>query len=95
MNLNDLTNLLVAFSNINVTNQAILLALIIVIAVIVYKIIDDRKFKKYYDDMKNEKNKEIERLADDNRRYRDIYLNNIGIAQEQINQMSAANMNGD
>lgn len=95
MNLNDLTNLVIAFSNINVTNQTILLALIIVLAVVIYKIIDDRKFKKYYDDMKSEKNKEIERLADDNRRYRDIYLRSIGFAQEQIDQMSAAKLNGE
>lgn len=44
--------------------------------------------------MKNEKNKEIERLADDNRRYRDVYLKLRGINQEEIDAASAANING-
>ena len=90
----DLTNLLIAFGNINVTNKTLGFAFLIIIAFITCKILDDRKFKKYYDDMKKEKNKEIERLADDNRRYRDIYLKSLGISQEQIDKMSAANMKG-
>ena len=45
--------------------------------------------------MKNEKNKEIERLADDNRRYRDVYLRALGINQEDIDIASAANVRGD
>lgn len=44
--------------------------------------------------MKSEKNKEIERLADDNRRYRDIYLKSLGFNQEQVDVISAANMKG-
>lgn len=92
--MNELTNLLTVFGNIPIDNKKLLLAFIIVIGILVYKFLDDRKHIKYYEDMKSEKNKEIERLADDNRRYRDIYLKSFGLTQEQINQISAANMKG-
>lgn len=88
----EITKLLTAFGNIQITTKTLWLAIIIVIGVLLYKIFDDHKFKKYYDDMKNEKNKEIERLADDNRRYREVYLKNIGVSQEQIDDMSAVKL---
>lgn len=88
----EITKLLTAFGNIQITTKTLWLAIIIVIGVLLYKIFDDHKFKKYYDDMKNEKNKEIERLADDNRRYREVYLKNIGVSQEQIDEMSAVKL---
>jgi len=90
--MDEITKLLIAFGNIQITTKTLWLAIIIVIGVLLYKIFDDHKFKKYYDDMKNEKNKEIERLADDNRRYREVYLKNIGVSQEQIDDMSAVKL---
>ena len=92
--MNELTNLLIAFGKIPVNNKTLIFALILLAGFLCYKFFDDRKHFKYYNDMKNEKNKEIERLADDNRRYRDIYLNQQGFAKEQIDSMSAANMKG-
>ena len=88
----EITKLLIAFGNIQITTKTLWLAIIIVIGILLYKIFDDHKFKKYYNDMKNEKNKEIERLADDNRRYRDIYLRGLGVKQDEVDVMSAANM---
>ena len=90
----EITKLLIAFGNIQITTKTLIFAVIVVIGILLYKFFDDLKFKKYYNDMKNEKNKEIERLADDNRRYRDIYLKSLGINQEQVDVMSAANMKG-
>ena len=92
--MNELTNLLLILEKIPITNKTLGLAVALVIGLIIYKVIDDKKQLKYYNDMKAEKNKEIERLADDNRRYRDIYLKGLGISQEQVNEMSAANMKG-
>ena len=90
----NLTDLLSTFGSIPMTNKTILFAIVMVIGVHGYKFLDDHKFRKYYDDMKSEKNKEIERLADDNRRYRDIYLKSLGFNQEQVDVISAANMKG-
>lgn len=90
----DLANLLSIFGKIPITNKTLIFSFLLIVGILGYKFLDDRKFRKYYDDMKSEKNKEIERLADDNRRYRDIYLKSIGIDQNQINVMSAADMNG-
>jgi hypothetical protein len=91
----ELTDLLIAFSSIQINNKTVMLASIIAIGVFIRKFFSDRKFDKYYNDMKQEKNKEIERLADDNRRYRDIYLSSLGIKQAEINQISAANVKGE
>lgn len=94
VSMNELTNLLLILEKIPITNKTLGLAVALVVGLIIYKVIDDKKQLKYYNDMKAEKNKEIERLADDNRRYRDIYLKGLGISQEQVNEMSAANMKG-
>ena len=88
----DITKFLDVFSNIPINKYTVLLAGIVSLCLIIFKVMEDNKFNKYYDDMKNEKNKEIERLADDNRRYRDIYLKSLGVNQEQIDNMSAANI---
>ena len=93
-NLDGINNILNTFSNMQINNKTLIFSVIIVIGVLAYKFLDDRKHLKYYNDMKSEKNKEIERLADDNRRYRDIYLAQRGFSQEQIDEMSAANMKG-
>ena len=94
VSMNELTNLLLILEKIPITNKTLGLAVALVIGLIIYKVIDDKKQLRYYNDMKAEKNKEIECLADDNRRYRDIYLKGLGISQEQVNEMSAANMKG-
>ena len=83
------TKFVTALGNIQITTETIILAVVIMIGVVIIKFVDDYKFNKHYNDMKNEKNKEIERLADDNRRYRDVYLQNLGINQQQIDNMSA------
>ena len=88
----DITNLLIALSKIQVTTKTLIFAVIVIIGVIAIKLLDDHKLQKYYNDMKNEKNREIERLADDNRRYREIYLKNFGITQQQIDDMSAVRL---
>ena len=57
---------------------------------LVNKILKDKNDRSYYDSMLKEKNKNIEQLADDNRRYRDIYLKQIkGVDPELYKQMSA------
>ena len=88
----EITKLIVALGQIQITTKTIIFAIMVGIGIIIVKFIDDNKFNKYYNDMKNEKNKEIERLADDNRRYRDIYLKSLGIDQKQIDDMSAVSL---
>lgn len=90
----ELTDLLIAFEKFPVTNKTLIFAVILLVGFLCYKILDDKKHFKYYNEMKKEKNKEIERLADDNRRYRDIYLSQQGFSKEEIDSMSAANMKG-
>lgn len=90
----EFTKFLCSISDLNISTQTVVLSAIFAIAAIIIKIVDNYKFDKYYNDMKNEKNKEIERLADDNRRYRDVYLKLRGINQEEIDAASAANING-
>ena len=41
--------------------------------------------------MLKEKNREIERLADENRRYREIYLPKVGLPVEDMQKVSAIN----
>lgn len=90
----ELNELLTLLSRINIDVYTIIFAFVVVVGVIICKVIDDRKHRDYYDSMLEEKNREIERLADDNRRYRDIYLNKVGFNKEQIDSMSAANFKG-
>ena len=90
--MNNIAEIINAFSNLEITNQTIVFAIVIVIGVIVIKVIDDRKFKSYYNSMLKEKNDEIVRLADDNRRYRDIYLTKIGFKQDEVNTMTASEL---
>lgn len=91
----NLTNLIIAFGNININNKMIIFAAIVVIGALLYKFMDDWKFSKYYNDMKKQKDKEIERLADDNRRFLEIYLSRLGVDQKQIEKMTATNMKGE
>lgn len=66
----------------------VLIGIVLVSQIIQKKLtIKDQRF--HYSSMVQEKNKEIERLADDNRRYREIYLPRIGISQETYKNISA------
>ena len=67
----------------------ITLAVILCLFILVRTAIENKSKRHYYDSMLREKNLEIERLADDNRRYRDIYLKNAGLKQEDIDKISA------
>lgn len=91
----ELTELLDLISKIHPDVYTIICLTVLFIGVIILKIIDDKKHRSYYDSMLEEKNREIERLADDNRRYRDKYLSNIGFNKEQIDNMTAANYKGE
>ena len=73
----------------------IVFAALFVVGTLLYKFMDDWKFSKYYNDMKKQKDKEIERLADDNRRFLEIYLNRFGVDQKQIEKMSVTNAKGE
>ena len=85
-----LTTLLNALAQLNINQYTIALAVIILVGVFVVKYFDDRKFNNYYQSMLKEKNKEIEQLADDNRRYREVYLTKLGVNQEDIKNLSAS-----
>ena len=91
----NLTNLIIAFSNVNINNKMIVFAALFIVGTLLYKFMDDWKFSKYYNDMKKQKDKEIERLADDNRRFLEIYLNRFGVDQKQIEKMSVTNAKGE
>lgn len=67
---------------------------IICICFVVYVYLDHKKHKAdkyFFEEFKKLHEKDISRLADDNRRYREIYLKNIGISPEQLTQISAIN----
>lgn len=91
----NLTNLIIAFSNVNINNKMIVFAALFVVGTLLYKFMDDWKFSKYYNDMKKQKDKEIERLADDNRRFLEIYLNRFGVDQKKKKKMSVTNAKGE
>ena len=91
----DLIELIKLLQNFNPSVRVIIFISIFTLIIVILKIYDEFKCRKYYDDMKNEKNKEIERLADDNRRYRDIYLKGFGLEQEEINELSAKKIQGE
>lgn len=93
--LRDIIDLVNVLQNFNPSTTTIIFMLLIVCCVVCWSIFEDRRHKKYYDDMKNEKNKEIERLADDNRRYRDIYLKSKDIEQSEINNLTAYEIKGE
>ena len=57
---------------------------------LVSKYLKERKDNFYYNSMIKEKNQNIELLADDNRRYREIYLKNIaGLPEDVYKNISA------
>lgn len=70
----------------------IILILVIMLIVIAISIKDSISRRFYYNDMKKAKNEEIERLADDNRRYREIYLKNQGLKDKEIRKLMASDI---
>lgn len=88
--INSLTNLLNALAQLNINQYTIAFAIIVVLGILIVKYFDDRKFNNYYQSMLKEKNQEIKRLADDNRRYREVYLTKLGVSQEDIKNLSAS-----
>lgn len=48
--------------------------------------------RTYYNDMKKQKDEEIKRLAADNRRYRDVYLANLGLTKAEVAELTASNI---
>lgn len=74
-------------------NDKVILSLAFIIVVfLLFKTLLDNKHKRYYfDAMLKEKNREIERLADENRRYREIYLPKVGLPIEDMQKVSAIN----
>jgi len=91
----NLINLLSLIQQFDITPAKFWFFIILCVILIVSKIYDNSRFSKYYEDMKNQKDKEIERLADDNRRYRDVYLVNKGLSQKEIDDLSALKIKGD
>ena len=43
----NLTNLIIAFSNVNINNKMIVFAALFVVGTLLYKFMDDWKFSKY------------------------------------------------
>lgn len=88
---NSLTHLLEVLQKFNPETIKFILLLIVIFCIYLTltKWINFKNDRKYYDSMVKEKNQEIERLADDNRKYREIYLNNIGISKEKYDSISA------
>ena len=69
----------------------VILSIIFCVFLLIKNAADNKNKRHYYDSMLKEKNSEIERLADENRRYRDIYLLKAGLSPEEMNKISAVN----
>lgn len=67
----------------------IFLAVILALYLLIKAVIDNKNKKHYFDVMVREKNREIERLADENRRYREVYLPKVGLPIEDMQKASA------
>ena len=67
----------------------IFLAVILALYLLIKAVIDNKDKKHYFDVMVREKNREIERLADENRRYREVYLPKVGLPIEDMQKASA------
>lgn len=67
----------------------IIIAIVIAVYLLIKTKIDNKNKRHYFDAMIKEKNKEIERLADENRRYREVYLPKVGLPVEDMKKASA------
>lgn len=76
----------------NLNDKVIIFISIVIAGYLLIKNYYDNKQKRYYfDKMLKEKNREIENLADENRRYREIYLPKVGVPVEDMQKASAIN----
>ena len=75
-------------SNLN-DKVIIFIAVLIVIYLLIRAHQDNKQKRHYFDAMLREKNREIERLADENRRYREVYLPKVGLPMEDMQKVSA------
>lgn len=91
-NLVDIINALTALFQAVDNKTAIIIIFIVVIYLWLKSYLDSNKQRYYYNQMVQEKNKEIERLADDNRRYREIYLPQVGLSEKELSKISAGNV---
>ncbi len=72
-------------------NDKVIICLVVILALylLIKAVIDNKNKKHYFDVMLREKNREIERLADENRRYREVYLPKVGLPIEDMQKASA------
>ncbi len=72
-------------------NDKVIICLVVILALylLIKAVIDNKNKKHYFDVMVREKNREIERLADENRRYREVYLPKVGLPIEDMQKASA------
>lgn len=83
--LNAVANLI---ANLN-DKVIVIIAIIIAVFLLIKNWFDNKNKKYYFDAMLKEKNREIERLADENRRYREVYLPKVGLPVEDMQKVSA------
>ena len=72
-------------------NDKVIICLVVILALylLIKAVIDNKNKKHFFDVMLREKNREIERLADENRRYREVYLPKVGLPIEDMQKASA------
>lgn len=83
--LNAVANLI---ANLN-DKVIVIIAIIIAVFLLIKNWFDNKNKKYYFDAMLKEKNREIEWLADENRRYREVYLPKVGLPVEDMQKVSA------
>lgn len=86
------TELVLAVSQLisNLNDKVIIcVAVIIAIYLLIKLFLDNKNKRHYFDVMLKEKNIQIERLADENRRYREVYLPKMGLPIEDMQKASA------
>lgn len=73
--------------------KSLLIVVVCFIFVMIMNHIKSKRERFYYESMEKSKTMEIQRLADDNRRYREVYLAKLGYNQDEIDKISAKNAN--
>lgn len=87
-----------AISNLvsNLNDKVIMfLSILIVIYLLLKNHMDNKQKRHYFDTMVKEKNKEIEHLADEIRRYRDIYLPKAGFPIKDLEKVASVSKTVD
>ncbi len=88
----DIINAVINLYEVLGLRDTIVLVILLYILTFISSIWKDHQVSKRYSDLKKHMELEIERLADDNRRYRDIYLARMGLSKEEITSLTAANI---